>query len=164
MNLVAARIRHLLVFHRSPFSRFRSDVARRLKPVPKARTKIVLDDPHERHFQNDTSEVTVVDSSTRTKNAILALTLTGFCFGVAWYSMNAVGQAGVDNSDPLSVLKLEAASAQARNGQLDVDENTSADLVKQFQAGVFDPDKIEETISVDASKDKMNLKPWWKLW
>ena len=133
-----------------------------MKPIPKSRTKIVLDGKDQMNFQNDSIEVIAIDSATRAKNAVLAVTLAGFCFGVAWYSMNAVGQSGADQSDPLSVLKHEAATAQAKHGHLEAEETKSADLIRQFQAGEFDPDRIEDDI--DQNKGNNKARSWWKFW
>jgi hypothetical protein len=99
---------------------------------------------------------------TRGKNAVMAVSLLGFCFGVTWYSMNAVGQAGAAGSDdPLSGLRQEAASAQEKQERQEKSTDEAAVMLKKFQKGDFDPDKYEELEAEENSKSK---RPWWKVW
>lgn len=112
-------------------------------------------------FLGEPDEVVEIDSTIRMKNSVMAVTLLSFCAGVAWYSMNAVGQSGTDKSDPLAVLKQEAAAAQIQQDRNQAEEAESANMVRQFQAGEFDPDKIEDDDELD---EKSNRKPWWKVW
>lgn len=102
----------------------------------------------------------------RMKNAGMALTLLGFCFGVAIYSMNAVGQAGSGGQDdPLAALKQEAAAAQEKLQRESQQTESTADMLQKFQAGDYDPDVLEqnelEQAQEEAAKKK---KAWWKFW
>jgi len=107
-----------------------------------------------------------VDSGIRTKNAALATGLACFCFAVAGYSMKAVGQSGVneDGEDPLAVLKQEAAGAQEKRSQQEESEKQQQEMLKQFQAGQFDPDKQELDEMEAADNGGKTKKPWWKFW
>lgn len=115
---------------------------------------------------NAEPESVTVDSSIRTKNAALAAALACFCFAVAAYSMNAVGQSGVneDGEDPLAVLKQEAAGAQEKRAQQEESEKQQQEMLQQFEAGQFDPDK-QELDELEAADDGgKKKKPWWKFW
>lgn len=106
-----------------------------------------------------------VNTTIRLKNAALGLGLLGFCAGVSTYSMNTVGQAGGDKDDPLSALKQEAAAADEnaqREEQLTV---STAELVRKFQAGDFDPDMQElKDLEQELEEAARKRKPWWKFW
>lgn len=108
-----------------------------------------------------------IDSTIRLKNAALAAVLFTFVFGVASYSMNAVGQSGVSNdtTDPLAVLKQEAAAAQEKRSQQQESDQQQQELLKQFQAGQFDPDELE-LAELEAAEERgaAQKKPWWKFW
>ena len=116
---------------------------------------------------NAEPESVTIDSSIRMKNAGLAVVLTGFVFGVAFYSMNAVGQSGIqeDGTDPLAVLKQEAAGAQEKRSQEEESDKQQKELLKQFQAGQFDPDQ-QELAELEAAEDMtgQRKKSWWKFW
>ena len=94
---------------------------------------------------NDEPESIEIDSTIRMKNAGLAAFLFAFVIGVATYSMKAVGQSGVtaDTADPLAVLKHEAAEAQEKRSLQQESDKQQQELLKQFQAGQFDPDEQE---------------------
>jgi hypothetical protein len=95
------------------------------------------------------------------KNGAMAATLFSFCVGVAWYSMNAVGQAGTAGSDdPLAALRQEAAAAQDKQDRQEKSTDEAAAMLKKFQAGDFDPDKVED-LEDEESKPK---RSWWKVW
>jgi len=110
-------------------------------------------------------ESVTVDSGIRMQNAGLAVGLVAFCFAVATYSMNAVGQSGVneDGEDPLAVLKQEAAGAQEKRSQEEKSDRDQQEMLKQFQAGQFDPDQ-QELDDLEASSAGDKKKPWWKFW
>jgi hypothetical protein len=131
---------------------------RRTRPAPTSMSRPTLQEAESR-FEGEAVEFITIDSTIRMKNAALGVTLLGFCFGVAWYSMNAVGQSGADDSDPLSVLKQEAAAAQVQQDRQHADEAKSADMVRQFQAGEYDPDKLDDEESEPVKKSR-----WWKFW
>jgi len=104
-------------------------------------------------------EITFVTPETHMKNAAMATGLFSFAVGVAYYSMNAVGQAGSDEeTDPLALLKHEAAQAQVEQRKEEKQTGDANEMLKQFQAGDFDPDKYEE---LDEEKPK---RAWWKFW
>eukprot|EP00977_Amphora_coffeiformis_P013201 scaffold3405_cov167-Amphora_coffeaeformis.AAC.8 len=92
-------------------------------------------------------------------NVLLASALVAFCAGVMWYSMHAVGQSGSSEDDPLAALKEEASAAQAARDNESRQSNEATDMLKQFESGAFDPDRLEE--EEEAAKPK---KPWWKIW
>jgi hypothetical protein len=104
-------------------------------------------------------EITFVTPETHMKNGALATALIGFAFGVAYYSMHAVGQAGLDEvDDPLALLKQEAAQAQELHDKEEQQAGDANDMLKQFQAGDFDPDKYD-----DLEEDKPK-RSWYKFW
>lgn len=116
-------------------------------------------------------EAIAVSSSTRAKNAALALGLASFCGGVMWYSMNAVGQAGSGGGDdPLAQLKEEAQEARERHDREMQQSDDATAMLKQFQAGEYDPDKSEEEqlLAMEkeeaAAKQQSKKRPWWKFW
>ena len=92
-------------------------------------------------------------------NVLLATSLVAFCGGVMWYSMHAVGQSGSSEDDPLAALKEEASEAQAARDNESRQSNEATDMLKQFESGAFDPDRVEEEEEVAKPK-----KPWWKVW
>ena len=107
-------------------------------------------------------EPIVVSNEIRAKNAVMGASLLAFCFGVAWYSMSAVGQAGSAGSDdPLAGLRQEAAEAQERHDREEKSSGEATEMLRQFQAGQFDPDKYEEEEDVE---NKPKKRPWWKFW
>jgi hypothetical protein len=108
--------------------------------------------------EDDIPPITL-NNTIRMKNAALATVLLGCCFGIAWYSMHAVGQAG-DKDDPLSVLKKEAAAAQKVHDQEQATTANTADMLQKFQKGEFDPDHVPEEEEGEAT----SKKPWWKVW
>jgi hypothetical protein len=116
---------------------------------------------------NDEPESIEIDSTIRMKNAGLAAFLFAFVIGVATYSMKAVGQSGVtaDTADPLAVLKHEAAEAQEKRSLQQESDKQQQELLKQFQAGQFDPDE-QELAELEAAeeRDAQKKKPWWKFW
>jgi hypothetical protein len=114
---------------------------------------------HEQPELAHEGEITFVTPETHMKNAALATALISFAFGVAYYSMHAVGQAGLDEvDDPLALLKQEAAQAQDQHDKEEKQAGDATDMLKQFQAGDFDPDKYDE---LEEDKPK---RPWWKVW
>lgn len=107
-------------------------------------------------------ETIEISTETHLKNGVMAAALFSFCIGVAWYSMNAVGQAGdAGSDDPLASLRQEAAAAKDKQDREQKSTDEAADMMKKFQAGDFDPDKLEELEEEENSKPK---KPWWKVW
>lgn len=102
-----------------------------------------------------------VPVETRRANAALAASLGLFCLGVAYYSMNAVGQSGSSPDDPLAQLKEEAAQAQQQQDKSQREQSQASEMLKQFQSGGFDPDKYEEMEEEAAASSR---KPWWKFW
>ena len=102
--------------------------------------------------------IALVPTETKVKNAALATTLVAFCFGIALYSMNAVGQAGTDPDDPLSALRKEAAVAQEQQDRDDKAAGEAADMLQKFQKGEFDPDRYEEL------EENPSKRPWYKFW
>lgn len=92
-------------------------------------------------------------------NVLLATGLVAFCSGVMWYSMHAVGQAGASEDDPLAALKEEASEAQAARDKESRQSNEATDMLRQFERGAFDPDRVEED-----EEDQKPKKPWWKVW
>lgn len=103
--------------------------------------------------------VTSVTPETKMKNIALATTLSAFCVGVALYSMNAVGQAGSGSDDPLAALRQEAAAAQEKHDRENRKTDDATEMLKQFRAGDYDPDKYDELDETEKPK-----RPWWKLW
>jgi len=108
----------------------------------------------------------IVSTETKVKNAALAASLFAFCAGVTVYSMNAVGQAGSSgDDDPLAVLKKEAAEAQQRHDAETRSAESTEAMLKQFQAGEYDPDKYEEDDDEKSrGKAGRRQRPWWKFW
>jgi hypothetical protein len=120
--------------------------------------------------EDDIPPITL-DNTIRMKNAVLATILMSFCFGIAYYSMNAVGQAGGGrtnggdtSNDPLSVLKAEAAIAQEKINQEQITTANTADMLEKFQKGEYDPDHISEDELLDDENYNKPKKPWWKFW
>jgi hypothetical protein len=114
---------------------------------------------HEQTELAHEGEITFVTPETHMKNGALATALIGFAFGVAYYSMHAVGQAGLDEvDDPLALLKQEAAQAQELHDKEEQQAGDANDMLKQFQAGDFDPDKYD-----DLEEDKPK-RAWYKFW
>lgn len=101
----------------------------------------------------------VVDSQTKLKNIAMAGGLFAFCFGVAWYSMNSVGQAGSSADDPLAALRLEAAEAQAVRDQEASSTDSATQMLQQFQKGEYDPDRYDEE-----EEQPKRKRPWYKFW
>jgi len=116
---------------------------------------------------NAEPESVEIDQGIRLKNAGLAVGLLCFCFGVAYYSMQAVGQSAVgDNEeDPLAVLKQEAVAAQEKRSQQEQSTKDQQEMMQKFQAGQFDPDQqeLDELEAGDGSAGNKK-KPWWKFW
>lgn len=106
--------------------------------------------------------VAEITPETHMRNAALAASLLGFCFGVGYYSMTSVGQAGSEKDDPLAVLKEEAAQAQKKADRESRTSEEASDMLRQFQAGGFDPDKDEELELEEEIKAKK--RPWYKFW
>ena len=104
-------------------------------------------------------EITEVSDAVVSKNFALAFLLLAFCGGVGFYSMNAVGQAGTGEDDPLAALRQEAAAAQEKQDRENM--NDAEEIIKQFQAGDFDPDKYEE---LEEELENSKQRPWWKFW
>jgi hypothetical protein len=108
--------------------------------------------------------ITLVSSDTKMRNAGLAAFLLAFCFGVTLYSMNAVGQAGSDPNDPLSTLKKEAAEAQQRHDRETKSAQEASDMLQQFRAGQYDPDKDDEDDGTASQQSPAKKRPWYKFW
>lgn len=110
----------------------------------------------------------IVSNETKIKNGVLATALLTFCGGVMYYSMNAVGQAGSGgDDDPLASLREEAREAQEKHDRDDQSADTVNSMLKSFQAGDYDPDKIEEDeeeIEVEEVGKGQPKRPWWKFW
>jgi len=106
-----------------------------------------------------------VSTSTHAKNGVMAISLIGFCFGVAWYSMNAVGQAGSSDDDPLSALKIEAEAARERKEKEGRDLEEATAMLKQLDAGQVDPDTYEdeEEAKISEGNGKQKKRSWWKF-
>lgn len=128
----------------------------RSKPVPPPKPAEPFQDP-DTIVAVDEGEIPM---ATHVKNAALAAFLLSFCFGVAFYSMKAVGQAGSSPEDPLSALKKEAAMAQEKQEQENRTTDEATEMLSQFQSGGFDPDKYEEL----EEEMEQKKKPWWKVW
>ncbi len=109
--------------------------------------------------EEEVEQAVLVPPATHAKNAVMALSLLTFCCAVAWYSMNAVGQAA-SGDDPLAALREEAAAAQERHEKEEKSTAESAEMLKKFQAGDFDPDKYEE----DEAGEQKPKRSWWKFW
>jgi hypothetical protein len=102
-----------------------------------------------------------VSTEIKVKNAALAVSLMGFCVGVAWYSTYAVGQAGGGAEDPLAALRNEAAAAQQKHEREERKASDAEDVLKQFHAGGYDPDLLEDQAEETITKKK---RPWYKFW
>ena len=77
--------------------------------------------------------------------------------------MNAVGQAGTAGSDdPLAALRQEAAAAQEEHAREEKSSGDATEMLKQFQAGDFDPDKYEDLEEEEQATGKP--RSWWKFW
>jgi hypothetical protein len=127
-------------------------IKRLSKPAPVLAQHVQTELAHE-------GDIIFVTPETRMKNVALATALMGFAFGVAYYSMHAVGQAGSDEvSDPLALLKHEAAQAQVEHEKEEKQTGDANEMLKQFQAGDFDPDKYDEL------EEEKTKKSWWKFW
>lgn len=114
---------------------------------------------------NDEPDVIVIDSVIQIKNVVLASLLVAFCVGVATYSMNAVGQAGSGGSDdPLAALKQEAAAAQVKSEQAALQTESTVDMLQQFQAGAYDPDRIDDDDENESIEKNEKKRAWWKFW
>ncbi|GAX15866.1 hypothetical protein FisN_2Lh405 [Fistulifera solaris] len=107
-------------------------------------------------IEQDTS---LVSTGTHVKNTSLAVVLLGFCGGVAYYSMRAVGQAAAGD-DPIAALRQEAMVAQERHEKEEKQAQESQDMLEKFKAGDYDPDRYEEEDDNPATRKK----PWWKIW
>ena len=122
----------------------------------------------QQYDMNAEPESVTVNSNIRAKNAGLAFALSAFCLAVAIYSMNAVGQSGVneDGEDPLALLKKEAANAQEKRSQQEQSDRDQQQLMAQFEAGSFDPDQqqLDELEAASAAGSGKRKKPWWKFW
>jgi hypothetical protein len=107
-----------------------------------------------------TKEVT---GEVKRNNVVLAMALVGFCAGVMWYSMHAVGQSAGGEDDPLLALKEEAAEAQAARDKESRTQEEATAMLKEFQKGSYDPDAedYEDEENLEKSTKK---KPWWKVW
>ena len=91
-------------------------------------------------------------------NILLATACVATCAGIMWYSMHAVGQSGSSQDDPLAVFKEEASEAQAARDNESRQSNEATDMLKQFESGAFDPDRLEDEEEVKPKKS------WWKVW
>lgn len=100
-----------------------------------------------------------VSGEVKRNNYLLATALLIFCGSVMYYSMNAVGQAGATEDDPLSALKQEAAVAAAARDKESRQSDEAVSMLQQFEKGAFDPDKLDED-----EEDVKPKKPWWKFW
>jgi len=115
-----------------------------------------------------------VSPETKLKNAAMAAALFGFCFGVAWYSMNSVGQAGgggssgddISDDDPLAQLRREARQAQTKRDRETQTTDNAQDMLRQFQQGKYDPDsELEDDEGAKSNSEKgSSRRPWWKIW
>jgi hypothetical protein len=121
--------------------------------------RTLLKQNKEHEIQPDSASVS---TEIKMKNAALATSLLAFCFGVAWYSMYAVGQAGGGAEDPLAALVNEAASAQQKHEREERQANDANKMLKEFQSGGYDPDKYEEEEELMNSRNKK--RPWYKFW
>jgi hypothetical protein len=111
--------------------------------------------------------ITLVSSEIKMRNAGLAAFLLAFCFGVTLYSMKAVGQAGSDPNDPLSTLRMEAAEAQQRHDRETKSAQEASEMLQQFRAGQYDPDKYEDDDDdevASARRPPSQKRPWYKFW
>jgi hypothetical protein len=106
-----------------------------------------------------------LDNTIRMKNAALATALLAMCFGIAYYSVTAVGQAATTNNsdDPLAVLKAEAAIAQKKHEMEQRDTANTADMLEKFQKGEYDPDHVSDE-ELDDLIEPNKKRPWWKFW
>jgi hypothetical protein len=157
--------RHLLVLTRKRFvptsavsttntRGFATTVVGKSKPVD-------FQQPVDLMNADELEDVALISTETHVKNGALAAFIVAFCFGVAGYSMQAVGQAGSgDAQDPLAGLRLEAEGARDRQAHDSQQTSDATAMLKKFQAGEYDPDKYEE-------EDELNGKPnrpWYKFW
>lgn len=110
------------------------------------------------------AEMAIVSNETRLKNAAMASVLLAFCCGVTYYSMNAVGQAGTSGAkdDPLAALREEAQAARDKQDRENQSTTDATEMLKQFQAGEYDPDKYEN--DGEDEKTSASKRPWWKIW
>ncbi len=104
-------------------------------------------------------DTALVSTATHVRNASLAVVLLGFCGGVAYYSMRAVGQAAAGD-DPIAALRQEAMVAQERHEKEEKQTQESQDMLNKFKAGDYDPDRYEDEDDSRAPRKK----PWWKFW
>lgn len=89
-----------------------------------------------------TVAIPLISTSTHLKNGGLAFLLLSFCGGVAYYSMQAVGQAAAGGSgstiednntnDPIATLRKEAAVAREKHNQQEQQTQESQDMLKKF--------------------------------
>jgi hypothetical protein len=108
-------------------------------------------------------DIAIIDTKVRMKNAALGLALFAFVFGVANYSMHAVGQASKAD-DPLAALQQEAAAARAAQSKEMTETEDAAAMLEKFQKGEYDPDVAElEALEAEMAA-KERKKPWWKVW
>jgi hypothetical protein len=120
----------------------------------------LLSTPGQPEFPED---IAIIDTKVRMKNAALGLALFAFVFGVANYSMHAVGQASKAD-DPLAALQQEAAAARAAQSKEMTETEDAAAMLEKFQKGEYDPDVAElEALEAEMAA-KERKKPWWKVW
>ena len=131
-------------------------IKRRSKPVPGRAAPGSPEAEHEFMSESVSQEM----SGEMFRNNILLATALASCFSVImWYSMHAVGQSGSSVDDPLAALKEEASEAQAARDKESRQSNEATDMLKQFESGAFDPDRLDEEEEVSKPE-----KPWWKVW
>mgnify|MGYP003416875347 CR=1 FL=1 len=121
--------------------------------------------PNKQPFPDDDPAPAVLDNSVHIKNFALATALVGFAVGVMVYSMNRVGQAGDTSDDPLAALKEEASHAAQKQAQEQSGMEETADMLRKFQAGGYDPDLQEQEALEEAQEAaEKRKKAWWKFW
>jgi Coiled-coil domain-containing protein 56 len=123
--------------------------------------RLLSDAPGRPEFPED---VAIIDRTVHMKNAALGVALTAFVFGVANYSMYAVGQASRAD-DPLAALQQEAAAARAAQSKEMTETEDAAAMLAKFQKGEYDPDAAEQQAILEALEaDAAKRNPWWKFW
>lgn len=133
--------------------------------IPNLKTANTKPPPPPRNLRIDEEPETIlVDDSIRMKNNVMGVALACFCVGVAWYSMNAVGQAGSTSDDPLAALKQEAAAAQKVHDQQAATESNVTEMLEKFNKGEYDPDVQELNELEERQQQSQTKKPWWKFW
>jgi len=152
VRAVAVQQRHSMWRSASPLSKKVESVAFNKKLSSSSKSNVS-------GTSEQSNDVITLSTETHMKNAALATSLVAFCFGVAWYSMRSVGQAGRAGDDPLATLRQEASEAQEEHDRQNRSADEAAQMLKKFQEGEYDPDKYEEEES-----DKPMGRPWWKFW